>query len=80
MKLFTQHSIRIESKSFEYRVAKACEAYRAAENPKIAKIARENSIARETLRDRVRKGLPAQPTLRVDKRALHKYKEEAVIR
>jgi transposase-like protein len=71
--------MRTLSKPFESRVAEACEAYRTAEKPNIAKIARQYGIARETLRGRVKLGTQAKSTVKPVNYALEKYQEEALI-
>lgn len=56
--------MRTLSKPFESRVAEACEAYRTAEKPNIANIARQYGIARETLCGRVKLGRQAKSTVK----------------
>jgi hypothetical protein len=71
--------MRTLSKSLETRMTEACEAYRTSEKPNIAKIAREHGLARETLRDRVKKSSQPRTARKPVNYALEGYQETALI-
>jgi hypothetical protein len=78
-KLFAPHNMRTLSNSLETRMTEACEAYRSAEKPNIAKIAREHGLARETLRDHVKKSSQPRTARKPVNYALEGYQEEALV-
>lgn len=79
MKPLKPPTIPKTSKPFEPRVSEACEAYRIAEKPNLAKIAREYGNSRETLRDRIKNGRRAKSTVKPVNYTLNRYQEEALI-
>jgi hypothetical protein len=68
------------TESAESRVIEAYEAARREKKPNFSKIAREYNVPRETLRDRVKKGIQAKSSIKPVNKVLDIAQEEALIR
>ena len=64
----------------ESRMAEACLATSREEKPNISRLAREFSVPRRTLYNRVKKGIGPNTAKRNAKHALEPYQEEVLIR